>query len=453
MNMRLTIRTGRLRQTTSLLASVVLAASSSCATSNGVARSQSARPVEAPATRTIVPQTTFTADMAVKHAVVAEPSPLRRTITPLGHEVIADGDVAVSRSSAATGFVAAGQSPDPICEPIPYAPVTRMPVMQQGCPPGLPCPPSGFFAPLEEPPYPEEMLCDGGDAGHPFHYEGAKFSGLEPEDTVAEFVDHEGTAHVRISSKACVYAPKFGTVRSISQPVLGYAVDILGGTHDQASAAGMDNRRGLIVAETVDSLADTRVREQAGAVDSDIGEGAMHQTIGVEQHIKLINAFEDRAAVAEGQFQQTTEAYLAESLQIAGETTYDIAPIIVASDEFGHAVTSADIAAEYTGVEDRRPPGDLRIVKLADQSSAQPGDVLTFRIRFFNDGGRELTSVRILDHLSPRLEYVEGSVSSELQGKVTVEPNDFGGQILQFELGEPLVAGGSGEIVFQALAK
>ena len=270
---------------------------------------------------------------------------------------------------------------------------------------------------------------------------------------MAEFIDHEGAAHVRISSKACVYAPKFGSVRSISQPVVGYTVDMLGGTHDRTSVAGLENRDGLIIAETTEALADTRVREQAGGVDSDVSEGSMHQNLGVEQHIKLTNVFEDRGAVTEGQFQQTTEAYLAESLLVAGVSTYDIAPIIVANDEFGHAVTSADIAAEYTAAEDRRPPGDLRVVKTVDQATAQPGDVLTFHIHFYNDGGRELTSVRILDHLSPRLEYVEGTVISGLKGKLTVEPNDYGGQILQFELGEPLLGGTSGEITFQALAK
>ena len=132
---------------------------------------------------------------------------------------------------------------------------------------------------------------------------------------------------------------------------------------------------------------------------------------------------------------------------------HDVAPIIVANDEFGQAVTSVDVASAYVGVEDRRPPGDLRVVKLADQPAAQPGDTLTFRIRFYNDGGRPLTSVRILDHLSPRLEYVEGSVASELEGKLSVEQNDYGGQILQFELGTPLEGGTSGEISFQAVAK
>jgi uncharacterized repeat protein (TIGR01451 family) len=328
-----------------------------------------------------------------------------------------------------------------------------MPVMH-GCPPGTICPPlPGILAPLEEPPYPEEMLCDGGDDGHPFHYEGSHIAGLEPEDTVAEFTDHEGAAHVRISSRACVYAPKFGAVLSISRPVLDYTVDKLGGTHESTGAAGFQHRNRFIVAETIDQLADTRVREQANAVAVDIDDATVQQTVSPEEHVKLVNVFEDRLTISEGQLQQTTEAYLAANVQIAGESVHDIAPVIVANDVFGQAVTSSDAAAEYTVAEDRRPPGNLRIVKLADQPAAKPGDTLTFRIRFYNDGGRELTSVRILDHLSPRLEYVQGSAASELKGKLTVEDDEFGGQLLQFELQSPLPGGAAGEVSFQAVAK
>jgi uncharacterized repeat protein (TIGR01451 family) len=432
-----------------LLAALALAASSSCATSDAVARRKPAQLDATPAVRSIAPSPELAADPAVEHAVVDESSPMGRSIQPLGHT--ADEKLVRTRSVEFSGFVASGQSPEPLCEPIPYLPVPRVPVM--GCPPGTICPPPGPLVAPEEPPYPEEMLCDGGDAGLPFHYEGSRFSGLEPEDTVAEFVDHEGTAHVRISSQACVYAPKFGAVRSISQPVLDFAYDRLGGTHDRTEAAGMENRKPLIVSENVDQLADTRGRSRASGVDSDVTERSMQQTVGPEQHIKLVNVFEDRNSTTDGQFQQTTEAYLAADLQIAGESASDIAPIIVANDVFGQAVTSIDSTEAYVGVEDKRPPGNLRIVKLADQPAAQPGDTLTFRIRFYNDGGRPLTSVRILDHLSPRLEYVADSVSSELEGKLTVENNEFGGQILQFELATPLEGGTSGEISFQAIAK
>lgn len=439
-----------------VLAALALAASSSCASSRWVARWEPSQRDLAPAVRSIAPpqpQTTVVTDTAVQHAVVDETSPASGGIEQMAFETDAVDDLATTRSIENDGFVAAGQSPEPACEPIPYAPIPRMP-LGPGCPPGSPCP-TAVCMPgrCDDLPYPEEMLCDGGDSGHPFHYDGGKFAGLEAEDTVAEFVDHEGTAHVRISSQACVYAPKFGSVRSISQPVQDISVDVLGGTHRSLGAERLDDERGLVINESVDQAKDTRVREQAGGVDSDVSESAMHQNLAIEQHIKLVNAFEDRNSLREWQLQQTTEAYLAATVQIAGESISDIGPIIVANDIFGQTVTSVDSASEYSVAEDRRPPGDLRVVKLADQPSAQPGDVLTFRIRFYNDGGRELKSVRILDHISPRLEYVEGSAVSELDGKLTAESDEYGGQILQFVLDAPLEGGKSGEICFQATAK
>lgn len=441
-----------------LLSALALAGSSSCASSRWVARWEPSRRDHAPAVRTITPhvpaaQTTFASDSAIHHAVVDETSPMTSGIEQMSREAAGAEELATARSVESSGFVASGQSPEPLSEPIPFAPIPRMPAIQ-ACPPNTVCPPAyGVMCPLEEPPYPEEILCDGGDAGHPFHYEGSKFAGLEAEDTVAEFTDHEGTAHVRISSQVCIYAPKFGSVRSISQPLQGYAVDALGGTHDGVGAAGFDHRRRLVTAESIDQLADTRTRAKAGGVDTALGEGALHQTLAVEQHIKLQNVFEDRNTLSEGQFEQATEAYLAANLQIAGVAIHDIGPIVVANEIGGQTVTSNDAAADYTGVEDRRTPGDLRVVKLADQPSAQPGDTITFRIRFYNDGDRELTAVRILDHLSPRLEYVEGSAISELEGRLTLEQDEYGGQILQFVLDAPLEGGKSGEISFQAVAK
>ena len=443
----------RLRSS-SVIAALALAAGAGCATSDRVALRPPQRPGRVRVTPAVEPRSQLTVDPAVEHAVVDEDSPTSGRI-----EQMAFNDETAAalppRSVESAGFIASGQSPEPFCEPIPYAPVPRMPLMQrQGCPPGTPCPPIiGPVGPVEEPPYPEEIVCDGGDAGHPFHYEGTNIAGLEAEDTVAEFTDHEGTAHVRISSRACVYAPKFGAVRSITQPVQDYAVNALGAAHRFDTAAGFEDRRPPIVAETVDQLADTQMREQATDVILDVSDSAMHLAVGLDQHVKLQNVYEDYSALREGQFQQTTEAYLASTLQVAGESIHDIGPVIIADDVFGQAVTSVKSADVYTAVEDRRPPGDLRVVKLADQQSAQPGDVLTFRIRFYNDGGRELTSVRILDHLSPRLEYVEGSAKSELEGKLTVEHDDYGGQLLRFELAAPLEGGASGEISFQTIAK
>lgn len=427
------------------VAAAVLAASSSCATSTVTSLNPPRQPHTAAAPRT--PPAPF-ADRQIEHAVVQEYSPGVRGIQPLAYLPPGDGDVATARTGdvTATGFEAHSMPGAGHVAAIAHTAEPRMPLPHADMP-------AAFAVPFDEPPYPEELLCDGGDSGYPFHYENGEPAGLEPDDTVAEFVDHTGAAGIRVSTRACVYAPKFGAVRSVSQPVLRSSIQKLGGAHAGDLAAGMDAELRLDVRQHVDQAVAARVRDRAGQLDLQMTESDVHQALSAEQHVKIVNAGEQRGALSEGQLQRSQQAQVALLLHIAGESIEIARPIIVAHDQFGQAVTSAEYAAEYVVAEDRRPRGELRIVKLADQAVAQPGDVITFRIRFYNDGGRELREVRILDHLSPRLEYLEGSAVSELEGRLLFEADDSGGQILQFELEAPLPGGASGEITFQARAK
>jgi uncharacterized repeat protein (TIGR01451 family) len=136
-------------------------------------------------------------------------------------------------------------------------------------------------------------------------------------------------------------------------------------------------------------------------------------------------------------------------MQRAATWNRDQNPVIVASDEFGQELLASFHVEEYIGTEDRRTPGELQIIKLADKSAASPGEVIRFTIRFRNDGGREVSRVRILDHLTPRLEYVPGSALTELDGQLTLEAEADGSQVLTFALEQPLAGGASGEITFE----
>ena len=107
-------------------------------------------------------------------------------------------------------------------------------------------------------------------------------------------------------------------------------------------------------------------------------------------------------------------------------------------------------AAEVVGKEDqRRTPGRLRIVKLADKKTALPGDVITFTIRYDNLGDRELHHIRIIDNLTPRLEYVDDSATSNRAGKLVVEDNEEGSLVLKFELSQPLPGHTGGVVTFK----
>ncbi len=104
---------------------------------------------------------------------------------------------------------------------------------------------------------------------------------------------------------------------------------------------------------------------------------------------------------------------------------------------------------EFVGTEDRRTAPLLRVVKLADRETARPGDVIKFTLRFDNLGQRELFEVRIIDNLTPRLEYIAGSATCELAGGLDIVPNGEGSSVLTFRLDEPLNGETGGVITFE----
>jgi hypothetical protein len=63
--------------------------------------------------------------------------------------------------------------------------------------------------------------------------------------------------------------------------------------------------------------------------------------------------------------------------------------------------------------------------------------------------GKALRDVAIVDNLSPRLEYVEGSSRSSKETVFTVQENEAGSHILRWEAGT-LAAGESAVVRFQA---
>jgi len=100
--------------------------------------------------------------------------------------------------------------------------------------------------------------------------------------------------------------------------------------------------------------------------------------------------------------------------------------------------------------EEELPDGELRIVKLADKKIAQPGDVITFTIRYDNLGGRPLHHIRIIDNLTPRLVYIDQSADSDRDGRLVVEDNEEGSLVLKFEIAEPLPGKTGGVVTFKA---
>ncbi|MCA8996548.1 MAG: DUF11 domain-containing protein [Planctomycetaceae bacterium] len=323
------------------------------------------------------------------------------------------------------------------------------------CPPTQ-CPPNMAWGPAAFPSIEDlsdEYVCDGGDKKLPVHYEGDVRAGLDSEDTVVEYVDHTGEQHVKPSTTACLYAPRFGAVRSSTLPETGITVDKALGHQDDMKVAGLDLNTALDEQTRADEAIGIEMRERASGLEAKAEDQGLHQNLMALDHVKLQNTYEDFQFIREGQFGKADEAVVGLALQAAHAWLDGRRPVIVAHDQAGQMVQARATAHDYTAIEDRRKKGELVIVKVADKAAAHPGEEVTFTIRFDNVGDRELLGVRVIDNLSPRLQFVEGSVQSDLDGFVDVKENGAGGQLLTFEFDKPLEGKSGGYLSFKTIVR
>ena len=327
----------------------------------------------------------------------------------------------------------------------------RLPTGQPGCP--IPLDATIAASPVAQA-YPDEYIFDGGDRDHPVHYYGGEMEGLDTEDTVAEFKDHLGKNHVQPSNRVAVYAPRFGAVETVSGLKMDIKLDkaigsdnlsgfgslheergldehvrnsVASGFATRRSASGMDTAQPPHATERVDNIASTNKVDQSLMAHNRTGFGRLETSDTEELTIQILKPSTSAADTNIAQRQTIKQATL----------TYST---------FKPAAT--------VGMEKGGRKGQILITKEASPLIAQQGDIVTFEIHFSNPGDYNVQEVRIIDNLTPRLIYVDGT--GEIQvvdnggGSLTVVPNKEGSQTLIFELDEPLRGGESGSITFQA---
>ncbi|GAB4148406.1 MAG: hypothetical protein Tsb009_22150 [Planctomycetaceae bacterium] len=299
--------------------------------------------------------------------------------------------------------------------------------------------------------YPDEYLFDGGDRNHPIHYDKFHRHGLDTEDTIAEYRDHKGKRHIQSTNRVAVYAPRFAAVRTVSQPISGVAVHKLGGAELTTHGAGLLARTGTAMHLRRLKVDGVRMRSRASGLNGKSSQVGMDQLTPLARNDKLINLFQNLAFVKTGRLKRAEEAQLAKGMQAATAWSRSRFPVIVGGLDALGEIQATFQPQEIVGTDDsHKSPGRLRIVKMADKKSAQSGDVITFTIRYDNLGDRELKNIRIIDNLTPRLEYVDDSATSDRAGRLVVEDNEEGSLVLKFELSEPLKGKTGGVVTFKA---
>lgn len=302
--------------------------------------------------------------------------------------------------------------------------------------------------------YPDEYLFDGGDRKYPVTYSDYSIEGLDTEDTVIEYNDDKGARKVKPSNRVAVYAPRFAAVAAISYPVDNQKIDVLAGADTSTFAPGLVARQGTVHHNKLESTGRIVTRLRGSSMLSRQFAKGHHHEIATASHTKDVVPLILYDFVNTGTFKQADEPVLAHAIQSAQTWTRDQSPAISAQVQRGQDVKAVFRPADLTGEkEGERTPGQLRIVKLADKREAQPGDVITFTIRYDNIGDREVTDAAIIDNLTPRLEYIVDSATSDRDGELTVADNGEGSLILRWSIEGSIKGRTGGVVTFQAKVK
>jgi len=320
--------------------------------------------------------------------------------------------------------------------------------MEKGVP--LPYMPMGPWSPPGIAlPWPEdEYLRDGGDAGLPAGVgRQGEVAGLDVEDALAHYKTLDGRTVVQPTNPVYIYSPRFGAVRQVVGAVTDEQMQRSAGVFQPTKLARYDESE-LVLS----NKQHIQARGQLGThppviMRSKQGDGAISSVLGPSGFQDALKPYEDLAIIRQGMLEESEMPRLARGAQAAITWTHTQAVEIILDHQAAAAVDGYEqLQSVYTVNTPDHPR--LRVVKVASTPFAEPGDEVSFTIRFDNVGDQPIGNVTILDSLSGRLEYVPQSAQCSLDAKFSTEPNQADSLVVRCELAKPLPPGKGGVIRF-----
>jgi uncharacterized repeat protein (TIGR01451 family) len=297
---------------------------------------------------------------------------------------------------------------------------------------------------------PDEYICDGGAArGVPAVHPTQPPAGVRPEDTVAHYTTADGRPQVAVSNRVCIYAPRFAAVRQVWAPVVHERHERMAGVEQPVRLVQQEQRRGARSALQPQPLAAQVGLDQAQRLRHRTGGRLVDQVSQLVLTADALMPHENLALVERGILDGRESAKLARGVAAARTWASDVAVQIVVDGQAAVEARGSSAPQETLTYETFGKPC-LRLCKIADQGEASSGQVVTFTLRLDNVGQQPIQEIRIVDHLSPRLELVPGSAHSSLPAQFEVEEAADGQtQVLRWTLRGPLKVGEGGVIRFQ----
>lgn len=294
----------------------------------------------------------------------------------------------------------------------------------------------------------QEYIFDGGDQQPTVIIkEDWTTAGVDPTDTVIYYETLAGSVCVQPSNRVPIYAPRFGAVRQVS------------GLQLATRATGTERILAPVSVERFDE------KNLAGTVVQPVAPQG-------EQQVGLIDAFQENYVTPP--MEQVLPLYRMSAARVPFELIdptrtglitiqelVDVQEFIQNAQTWVNPESLEVEIANQTAIllKDTKAAQDLfvydlpdgcsmRIFKAASHTIANSGDIVSFTIRFDNAGVKPLGNAVIIDSLSPRLSYIQGSQQCSVGVRFSAEPNEVGSMSLRWEIEEPIESTQGGVISF-----
>jgi uncharacterized repeat protein (TIGR01451 family) len=310
----------------------------------------------------------------------------------------------------------------------------------------------------------EECLHDGGDVGRIAGIvDGGRVGGLDPSDTVAEYTDSRGQRRLTCSNRVCLCVPRYAALRT-EVPLAGYE-SRTGPADAQLVQRRVELEKRLPPREAhlYAQPGAFRGRHRPTVVVAERGVGELTRLEVLDAfHVYLgpAEALGTPAVVTLTEVQRTRlikQMEFARSFrQVEGPGVYEQmkGPAVVGQVEGLGLVTATVETRDFTAICGEPPQvfadRPMHLYKWCDRECAKIGDVVTFYLKYHNNGGKPIDDVAVSDSLTARLEYVPGSAKSDRPAVFTMQENEAGSVILRWEVNGRLRPNESGTVSFQA---
>jgi uncharacterized repeat protein (TIGR01451 family) len=324
------------------------------------------------------------------------------------------------------------------------------------------CQPVACLPPPAVPVVGPYLVCDGGDHAVPAKPIGRfGIKNLTAGDTVARYrpadavIDPDGDeaadACLTTSNCACVYAPRFASVREVIRP------------HEEAAPVGP---KGL----AVDALAEAAVDNLPvlGRTHSLVPEAARKSQplLAVEERLPPLAVDQNDLPTEADSLENPVERVLDEQPLLASlvqtpriKVGFDVpfAWTCVTAAQVTVNNQTAEVIAADSGTATLRleEPGrcELTLCKRAGSDTARVGEELDFTIFLLNSGDRPLNDIVLVDAIPTRLELIPDSAASNLPADISTEAGDDGSVVLTWRVQHTLRPGESGFVRFRTIVR